>query len=596
MNGSTVTSPGTPVKVAQAVCIVVFAVLGVALFRLQIVKGDHYAELAENNYIVQASIRAPRGLVLDRNGTVVAGSRQSFSICAIPRSFLRNTDEVRTLARIVGLDEEHVRSTLEPTSRSYRPTAVIRDVDFTTLSTVEEMFADLPDVIVMSEPVRFYPGGAHFSHMVGYVGEVTREELAAGRGRYGRGDFIGKAGLEKVYEPYLKGRDGERFLKFSPYGGASPIDVEGLPPKAPRPGMTLILNADDGLQSLAYDLLEGRRGSVVAVDPRTGGVLILVSSPGFDPNLFATGISGADWEAIITAEDKPLLTRPISSSYPPGSVYKIMTAAAALEAGRVSEHTRFRPCSGSYRFGNRVFSCWKAEGHGSRDLIGAITVSCDVYFYQLGERLGLDRFSGYSKGWYLDARTGIDLPGEATGLVPDVAYYNRVYGERGWSRGVMLNLAIGQGEMLLTPIEVLCFVSGLANGGEYITPRCVARIESEDRVEAVRGTTVELPMAPSTLTVLREAMLSVVEGPEGTGRAARVPGILVAGKTGTAQNPHGEDHASFVCFAPYEDPEIALFVMVENGGHGGSVAGPIAGKILARYFGMDEGVEVTSTR
>ena len=596
MNGSSVSSPATPVRVAQAVCAVVFAILGLALFRLQIVKGDHYSELAENNYIVQASIRAPRGLVVDRNGTVIAGSRQAFSICAIPRSFLRNSEEIRTLSRLIGLDEEAIRLALEPTSRSYRPTAVVRDVDFTTLSRVEEMFADLPDVIVMSEPVRSYPRGTGFSHITGYVGEVTREELVQGRGRYGRGDFIGKTGIEKMYEEYLRGRDGERFLKFSPYGGASPIDIEGLPPKAPRPGMTVVLNVDGALQSLAYDLLDGRRGSVVAVDPRTGGVLILVSSPGFDPNLFATGISASDWEAIISAEGKPLLTRPVRSSYPPGSVYKIVTAAAALEAGKVGEHTRFRPCPGSYRFGNRVFACWKEEGHGTRDLVGAVMVSCDVYFYQLGERLGLDRFSGYSKGWYLDAGTGIDLPGEIAGLVPDVAYYNRVYGERGWTRGVMLNLAIGQGELLLTPIELVCFISGVASGGTYITPRCVERIESEDRAITVSAEMVELPMAPSTVRILREAMLSAVEGTEGTGRAARVPGIQVAGKTGTAQNPHGDDHASFICFAPYEDPEIVLFVMVENGGHGGAVAAPIAGEILARYLGTADEVEVMSTR
>ncbi|MFH1312932.1 MAG: penicillin-binding protein 2 [Candidatus Eisenbacteria bacterium] len=596
MNHFKDTSHATPIRVAQAVCVGIFIILGVALFRLQIVKGDRYRELAENNYIVQASITAPRGMIVDRSGTVIASSRQAFSICAIPRSFLRNREEIRTLGRIVGLDEEYIRSRLEATSSSYRPTAVIRDVDFATLSRVEEMFADLPDVIVISEPVRSYPCGLQFSHMLGYVGEVTQEDLAAGKGRYGRGDFIGKTGIEKVYEEYLRGRDGERFLKFSPYGGASPVDVDGLSAKAPRPGMTVVLNADAGLQKLGFDLLDGRRGAVVAVDPRTGGVLALVSSPGFDPNLFATGISTADWEEIMNADGKPLLTRPIRCAYPPGSVFKIITAAAALEGGIADKNTRYRPCAGAYRFGNRVFACWKEEGHGSRDLTDAIMVSCDVYFYQLGERLGLDRLSGYTKGWYLDAGTGIDLPGEVAGLVPDDAYYNRVYGERGWSRGVVLNLAIGQGELLLTPIEIVCFISGLANGGTYITPRCVARVESDDRAEAISGRPVELPMAASTLGTVKEGMLAVVEGPQGTGRAARVPGIRVAGKTGTAQNPHGDDHASFVCYAPFEEPEIVIFVMVENGGHGGAVAAPIAGELLAYYFGVSEPDEVTSAQ
>jgi penicillin-binding protein 2 len=593
-------SPGsrsdTPVRVAQIASIAILILLGIFLFRLQIVKGDHYSQLSENNYIVEASITAPRGLITDRNGNVIAGRRQSFSICAIPRSILRNQDEILTLGKVLDVDVDFIREKLEKTASSYRPTAIVRDVDFATLSGVEEMFTDLPDVIVISEPVRFYPRGEYFGHMVGYVGEVTPDEIAANRGRYAPGDFIGKAGIEKAYEGYLRGRDGQKFVKFTPHGGASPVDLEDLPVRSPRPGMTVVLSADDDLQRLARDLLAGRRGCVIAADTRTGGILALVSSPAFDPNLFATGISSEDWDTIIKAEGKPLLNRAIQSSYPPGSTYKIITSAAALEEGKVSRNTRFRSCGGAYRFGNRVFSCWKKEGHGVKNLMDAIGVSCDVYFYQLGERLDLDRLSARSKGWFLDRRTGIDLPGEVTGLIPDPSYYDKTYGVRQWTKGVMLNLAIGQGELLLTPVELICFICGVANGGTYLTPHCVDRIESDVRSESVIGEAVDLAISQSTMEVLRKSMLKVVEGSDGTGRAARVPGIEVAGKTGTAQNPHGDDHASFVCFAPYEDPEIVIMVLVENGGHGGAVAAPIAGQLLAHYFGVSPADEVALTR
>ncbi len=584
--------PGTPTKAAHVVTLAVFAVLMIALFRLQVVRSDHYKQLSENNYIVEASIKAPRGIITDRNGEVIAGCRQSFSICAIPRTLLRNRAEIRTLAAILQVDQEFIRSRLKKTASTYRPTAILRDVDFATLSRVEEMFTELPDVIVVSEPVRSYPDGQHFSHIVGYVGEVTPDEIEAARAAYAPGDFIGKAGVERTYEAYLRGRDGAKFVKFTPLGGAGPVDLEDLPITAPRPGMTVVLSADDSLQVIASEQLRGTRGCIVVLDVKTGGVLALASSPCFDPNLFATGISGDDWQAIIGAEGKPLLNRVIQSSYPPGSVYKIVTSAVGLEEGKVSRNTRFQTCRGTYRFGNRVFSCWKKEGHGITNLVDAIAVSCDVYFYQLGERLELERFGACAKTWHLDQPTGIDLPGEIDGLIPTPGYYDRAYGKGKWTKGLMLNLAIGQGELLLTPIELACFVSGIARGGDYLTPHCVDRIETAERTEQVTGESVALQMAPATLDVLRTAMLNVVEGQHGTGRIARVPGIKVAGKTGTAQNPHGEDHASFICFAPYEDPEIAVFVLMENAGHGGAVAAPVAREILTAYFGISDTDEV----
>jgi penicillin-binding protein 2 len=596
MRNSIDTASNTPVRIARVVSVGIFILLGAALFRLQVVKGRHYTELSESNYIVQASIKAPRGVITDSDGTLIAGSRQSFSICGIPRTILGNKVEISRLGRILGVEEDFILSRLKETAHSYRPATILRDVDFATLSRVEEMFADLPDVIVVSEPVRHYPDGVCFSHVVGYVGEVTRSEIEADEARYGPGDFIGKAGIEKIYEKHLRGRDGTKYVKFAPGGGAGPVDVDYMPADAPRQGSTVVLAMDGNLQRLAHELLEGKRGCVIALDPRTGGVLALASNPAFDPNLFATGISGPAWEGIVEAPGKPLLNRAIRSSYPPGSTYKLVTAAAALEAGRVSKNTRFKACTGAYRFGDRSFGCWKPEGHGSTNLEEAIEVSCDVYFYQLGERLELDRYSFYAGRWQLDRKTGIDLPGEIAGLVPSPAYYDRIYGERKWTRGLMLNLAIGQGELLATPMGIACFTCALANGGTYVRPHCVDRIESEGRTELVTGEPVNLGMSESTLEVLRSSMLRVVAGSHGTGRAVALPGLAVAGKTGTAQNPHGDDHASFVCFAPYVNPEIVVYVLVENAGHGSTAAAPIARSIMASHFGIPVAEEVALTR
>jgi penicillin-binding protein 2 len=586
----------TPVRVAQAVSVGIFVFLIAALFRLQIVKGDHYAGLSESNYVVEVSIKAPRGTITDTRGEVIAGSRQAFSICGIPRRILHNKPEITRLSLILGVEEDLILSRLEETASSYRPTAIVRDVDFATLSRVEEMFADLPDVIVVSEPVRDYPSGTHFCHTVGYVGEVTQSEIKAGKGRYAPGDFIGKAGIEKAYEEHLWGKDGRRFVKFAPHGGASPIDLAYTRIEEPRRGSTVVLTLDIQLQQLASRLLEGRRGSIVVLEAPTGRVLALASSPVFDPNLFATGISAPAWAGIVKADGKPLINRAITSSYPPGSVYKMITAAVALEEGKVSKNTRFKACTGAYKFGNRVFGCWKPGGHGVTNLPEAIEVSCDVYFYQLGERLGLERFSKYAGLWYVDRKTGIDLPGEIGGLVPTPDYYNRVYGERNWTRGIMLNLAIGQGELLATPMEMACFICGIANGGTYFTPHCVERIESDEKTEHVAGKPVTLEITEPTLDLLRSSMLRAVEGPEGTGRAAALAGVEVAGKTGTAQNPHGDDHASFACFAPFESPEIVVYVLLENAGHGGAVAAPVAGEILAHFFGRPSATEVAGTR
>jgi penicillin-binding protein 2 len=586
--------PTTPIRVAAVAAVGVFAALAIAAFRLQVAEHAKYKSLARDNYVVQVSVKAPRGDVVDSNGILVAGSRQSFSICAIPRTILRNSREMRILSRVLGIAEEDIRSDLAAMARSYRPTAIVRDADFATLSIIEESFADLPDVMVISEPVRSYPLGRFFSHMIGYVGEATEAEIKAAPAEYAPGDFIGKAGIEKQYENTLKGRDGVRYVKFTPGGGSGPLDVDDLPERSPRPGMEVSLYADSNLQQLAHDLLDDRPGCIIVVDVVSGGILAMASSPSFDPALFAVGISTEDWRAILDSGGNPLINRALQSCYPPGSTYKIVTAGMALEEGIVSPDTRFEACRGSYRFGNRTFRCWKEEGHGSLDLIDAIRVSCDVYFYQLGERLSVDMFGAYAERWGLTRRTGVDLPGELTGMVPDASYYDSTYGTGKWTKGLMLNLSIGQGEVLMTPVELLCFFCAVANRGWYCPPRCVESARLGKRIDRFQGEPVHLDISGATLETLRRSLLMVVEGENGTGRSVRLPGLRIAGKTGTAQNPHGDDHASFVCFAPYEDPEIAMLVLLENAGHGSTKAAPLARILLAEHFGIIEPEEVAS--
>jgi penicillin-binding protein 2 len=593
--GRTYASWLTPPRVAAVISGVVFVVLVVFLFKYQIIEGAQFEVESRKNYVIKVPLKAARGEIVDSDGVVLAGSRQSFSICAVPKTTLKNRDEIALLAKLLAVDEEFIVGKLSKTASSYRPAVVLRDVDFATLSAVEEMSAHLSDILVVAEPVRSYPAGEWFCHILGYVGEVTQDEVKNNSTRYASGDLIGRSGVEKSYDDVLSGTEGYKLVRVSMDGDEVPIDYEDVPSVPPEPGKRVKLCAHSELQMLADSLLAGRRGCAIVLGVKTGEVLALSSNPVFDPTLFATGISAADWRNIIEDADKPMLNRAIQCAYPPGSTYKIVTAGVGLEKRLVLESTRYKPCPGSYRFGRRVFKCWKEEGHGSANLVRAITVSCDVYFYQLGERMDLEDFYSYGTLWDLPNLTHIDLPNEVKGLVPNAEWYDRAYGKGKWTKGIMLNIVIGQGEVLTTPLSMLCFICGVANDGKYPVPHCVKSIGNDGDETEMTPQLIDMPLSDTTLGTLRKAMRNVVEGDEGTGRAARVEGVEVAGKTGTAQNPHGDDHAWFVCYAPCDDPEIGVCVMVENAGHGGSVAAPIAGRLLRHYFAA-KGDELVAQR
>lgn len=568
-----------------------FALIVVGLLRLQVVEHGAYSELAKENRVRLEVLRAPRGAIYDRGGALLADSAPSFRIVFRPFPaesvhlvrLALGEDYVARVARLVEADTGEVRQRIAAANRTGKSEALVRDAPFRILAAVEESRSELPGIEVLVEPLRRYPNGMLASHLLGYAGEINDTELdSLTTAGYRSGDLIGRSGVERSYEDMLRGRDGAEFVVVNARGKRVSM-LEQEPPRAPEAGHDLVLTLDLRIQrAMEEAMAEVERGAGIALDPRDGSVLALVSRPAFDPNEFSHGISFARWRAMTEGGRNPLLNRAIQGVYPPGSTFKIVSMLAALEAGVAKPHTRVQPCAGSYLFGGRRFGCWKREGHGSLDFIGALQHSCDTYFYQMGTRLGLARLEAMSRGFGLGERTGVDLPQERRGLVPSQAYYDQRWGAGQSRPGLMLNLVIGQGELLLTPLQMALMVAEAANGGRALRPHVVREVRGVGLRHVDRPRSPGVPASPEMWGAVREALELVVSA--GTGTAAKVPGVRVAGKTGTAQNPHGEDHALFVCYAPADQPEIAMAFVIENSGHGGSVAAPIAGHVLRSLF------------
>jgi len=561
----------------------------VKLSGMQIFSGRAYRKASEQNGVRVVPISAPRGIIADRHGTLLVKNRPSYSIYLVPYEVKDIDSAAVRLADVLGGQPDEIKKQIRLGWQGYfRPIRLKRDVEFNTICFIEEHVLDFPGIILQVEPTRLYPEGNLGSHIWGYVGEVTEAELASpSYSDYTLGDIVGKDGLEKQYEQYLKGQNGLKYLEVTAAGKV----LGELPDKQPiKPvrGSELTLEIDWDLQIIAETELAARgSGAVVAVDPRDGAVRVLCSVPDFDANLFSGVISPEAWNDVMTDPLHPLFNRSIKGTYPPGSVMKPFTAAAGLANNLINEFTHFETCYGQKKFGNRIFKCWRPEGHGKLDLVGAIIQSCDVYFYQLGAAEGLELWSATAMASRFGQKTGIDMPGEFDGLVPTATYFDSRYGKDGWTKYLMVNLAIGQGELLVTPVQMAVLFAALGNGGYIYRPRLISRIESpvNRQIETMKPEiTGHLPITPKNLEILRKSLIGVVSDIRGTAHAAELKNVVVAGKTGTAQNPHGEDHAWFVCFAPAESPELAVAVLVENAGHGGSVAAPLAKKILEKYF------------
>jgi penicillin-binding protein 2 len=589
-----------------AFMILVFCVFAVRLFQLQLIEGEQLGRLSAKNSVRTVRLEAPRGDILDREGRTLATTRPAFGVHVIPNDLRRRERTIGALGMLLDADAAVLDEQIgEPRGRRrFQPVRLARDIPYDQLARVESHLYALPGVLTDVQPQRHYVEGDAAAHVLGYIGEIQRQQLERrAYAGYRPGAVIGQAGIETLFERNLRGRQGGRNVVVDVAGRI----VEVLDEEVPEPGGTVTLTIDLDLQQAAEaaflpDVLgePGKVGAVVAIDVRNGDVLALVSKPSFDPNDFAVGIDAETWEQLTTDERRPIQNRAISGQYPPGSVFKAIVAAAALQEGIIDPDEKVF-CPGHFRLGRRTYRCWKRAGHGPVDLRAAIKRSCDVYFYQLGLKLGVDRLAEIARGFGLGDRTGIALGQESAGLVPTSEWKERRFGEV-WMKGETVSLSIGQGFSLVTPLQMAVAYAAIANGGSIVRPRLVLRREGRDGA-AIPGPEPEVlgtvPVDPAHLARLVDALEAVVEEEGGTARLARVPGVRVAGKTGTAQVvqlKHTEeladdevplrfrDHAWFVGFAPARAPEIAVVTLVEHGGHGGSVAAPVTQRVLAAYF------------
>ncbi len=562
--------------VARWILIGAFLVLSGAFFRTQILQHDKFQLKAETNRLRPIPLTPPRGAIFDRHGEIIAENVPGYSV----KLLAPNRDSLRAVLATVGhfvpLDTSDVTEIVRRYAAArYQPVVVFGDATFETVARLEEHRAVLPGLVIQSEPKRLYPSGRAVAHLVGYVSEVTESDLSAGRyPGAGLGSIVGKAGLEREYDDTLRGGEGVRYIEVNARGRLVREEASAatLPPTPGRPITTTI---DLDLQKYIDSMWPaGIRGAMVAMTP-SGQVRALYSAPTYDPNAFVGGISAALWRALNQDEARPLLNRAIQTRYPPASPFKLAIAAMALKRGLIGLDTHMpAPCRGGMRLGNRVFRCWKKEGHGSLDLVGAVASSCDVYFYQLGLRLGLDAIveDGVLMGFR--DKSGIDLENEVDPIYPaTTAYFDRLYGPRHWSPpATTLNFSIGQGENTQTVINMMRFYEGLAGDGNAAAPYLVHPADAKPR---------SLGLTPEQLDGLRRALIAVVE--HGTASASRHADLAVAGKTGTAQNPHGEDHGWFIGFAPADKPELVVGGIMEFAKHGTTVA-PYVVRALRRYI------------
>jgi penicillin-binding protein 2 len=564
-------------RVARAAVGLTLLVLAAAFFRTQILEYSQYALQSETNRLREVPLPAPRGVIYDRHRLTIAENIPGYSVSVLSSGPDSLRLMLRLLTSVVPLGEDEIESVVRRYRRDpARPVVVLPDASFEQVSVLEEHRTEFPSLIIQASPKRYYPDGAAVSALVGYTGEISEAELNEGAyAGYKPGQEIGKAGLEREYESRLRGREGSRFVEVDARGRVV-TEAGARPDLPPVPGPALDTHIDLDLQRFTAAYFgDSLRGAAVALEPKTGEVLAMISAPGFDPNRFVGGIPKDYYASLINDPRRPLFNKATQGLYPPGSTFKLATAVMALEEGVATLDDRMpQPCTGGYYFGGRYFHCWDPKGHGFLTMSEAITKSCDVYFYQLGLRLSLAKLVAGGVQLRFGDVSGIDLPVESKPRWPDaVSYFDRRYGPNGWTNAVTLNLAIGQGENSQTLINMARFYTALATDGHAATP-------------SIARQTVERPkifdLTPAQLDGLRAAMANVIST-RGTAASAQVQGVVIAGKTGSAQNGPRNTDAWFVGFAPSEDPQIVVGVLLVGGEHG-YLAARVASKIIEHYL------------
>ncbi len=576
-----------------------FAVLTVRLFYLQVIEGEEFRRLSENNCIRLYSLDPPRGLIFDNDNELLVDNRPSFDLGIILKDAKPVDQTIKKLAEYINVSVEEIKERI-PEKRgllSYKTIQLRQDIGRNTLAAIEVHKFDLPGIIVNVRPLRHYIHRGTAAHVLGYLGEINASELKSGSYLECRqGDYIGKFGIEKTYEKFLRGKRGGRQVEVN----ASGQIVRVLKTVDATPGHNILLTIDMDLQKKAEDMLKGKAGAVVAMEPSTGKILILASSPSFNQNAFVNGLTQKEWNALISNPMKPMINKALQAEYPPASTYKIVTAMAGLEEGVIDEETTMY-CPGYHKYGNRIYGCWKKGGHGTVNVVSALAESCDVFFYQVGQKLGVDRLAWYANACGLGSVTGIQLENEEAGLIPTAEWKRKRFGVP-WQGGETLSIAIGQGFNLATPLQMAVLTSAIATDGMIMEPLILKSIETVEGENIKKGKVRmvgRLPVSEKTLELVKRGLWEVVNTMAGTASLVHLKKVDISGKTGTAQVVSRKEgavendndipdafkaHAWFVAYAPSDNPKIALAVFIEHGEHGSSACGPIARELIKAYL------------
>jgi penicillin-binding protein 2 len=558
------------------------------LFYLQVIKGDYYKKLAYDNCMHAVKNRASRGYIFDRNYRKLVTNISSNTFSITPFYFNQNKDRegaIAEIAKMLGLDADLIKSKMEKNEQNlFEPVVIKRDISAQELAALKEKSSAINGLSIEQEPKRSYPYKSLASHTIGYVGEINEDQLKMQKYEgYSGGDIIGQTGIENTYDAYLRGEDGSILILTDAMGRQKQKKDELQSKK----GKDLVLTIDSKLQRYAESVMDesNRKGVILMEEVKTGEILCMVSKPDYDLNYFSGRIDSKEWKKLLRDKNNPLNDRVVQGLYSPGSIFKVAVGTGGLNENVIDANTSFQ-CDGRYWIKTWPYKCWKSNGHGWVSFYKAVAESCDIFFYKLGLKMKVELLNKYALMFGLSQKTEIDLPGEKAGLVPSREWKQRV--ERSeWFPGNTVMMSIGQGYLIATPLQIMNIMATIANSGYCMVPHVAKAITLDDgsvykNIEPRH--LFDLNVKPEVIKMMRTALRMVVGSYAGTAKKASVPGIKVSGKTATVQNPHGETHAMFAGFAPYDDPEIVIYVLVEHGGGGGDVAAPIASRVMEYYF------------